>query len=854
MATKRKPSPAKQQRLTVVLRIRPIFSHEINNGAGHIAHKVDEKMVVLMDPHAGDATDILRAKRIQDKKYLFDWAFDDKVTQELVYEKTTRELVESVLDGYNGTVFAYGATGSGKTYTMVGTSEDPGIMVFALQDLFYYLENDRNKNTYEVAMSYLEIYNENIRDLLVPNSGHLELREDSKGNHQVVGLSEVLINNSEEVMEYLTKGNRQRTQEPTGANETSSRSHALLVVQVTKKSQVHDMAQEIKTGKLYMVDLAGSERASQTQNTGKRLVEGAHINKSLLALGNCINALADRSGPRYVNFRDSKLTRLLKEPLSGNCRTVMIAHISPASIHYEESRNTLLYADRAKNISNKVRSNVNDVTYHVAQYKTIISELRQEIQRLQTKIEKQEIKRTRDTNSTTKDEVKKLSDDEMKKLKEDLVSSFTRQMEVRKHMMDIDNNLLALGVEFDKLGMVLNEWETEKAKGELIENSEIENSDNKRNANQQPQYVTQAWEDIQYVRQEHDRFIELREKAEKEFMNCKERTYRLTESLPEKANCEEQRELLILLTRVHKLEIEKMEMQADQLLREHELRQKDLMILRYDRQRQLCDEIITKQRALIDAMSEGKSKHVSNQVQTNHELKELYRIYQQELQELNSGRDSVAKNLENNFFKNNYLGRRSLGSSESMMELSHLDNISRKSNNYPPFTEYQTDDRLFALSSRPFSDNDHRSDSHLSLQSHFSSVPASPTSKLPPINRKETSNIAVVAAKRKSQQTDKNKQDISGMNRYFTCKRSTREKPVTKSPNSVYIKKILNVNKKNRGLNETFQRNGVLPALRKNSPKQEEEEDRRSNIEITEKLRSPTKTRPKTMEERVGVR
>merc|ERR1740129_131270 len=160
---------------------------------------------------------------------------------------------------------------------------------------------------FKVTMSYLEIYNENIRDLLNPSSGHLELRDDSRGkNITVAGLSEYAAKNTEEVMKLLQKGNKERTQEPTAANKTSSRSHALLMVNVkqTAKSRAQTRG-AVKFGRLYMIDLAGSERASQTENRGKRLKEGAHINRSLLALGNVINALAEHKARGHVNFRDS---------------------------------------------------------------------------------------------------------------------------------------------------------------------------------------------------------------------------------------------------------------------------------------------------------------------------------------------------------------------------------------------------------------------------------------------------------------------------------------------------------------------------------------------------------------------
>ncbi|MEE6522630.1 hypothetical protein FKM82_021257, partial [Ascaphus truei] len=243
------------------------------------------------------------------------------------------------------------------------------------------------------------IYNEMIRDLLNPSLGYLDLREDSKGVIQVAGITEVSTINAKEIMQLLMKGNKQRTQEPTAANKTSSRSHAILQVTVRQKSRVKNITQEVRVGRLFMIDLAGSERASQTQNRGQRMKEGAHINRSLLALGNCINALSERGGNKYVNYRDSKLTRLLKDSLGGNSRTVMIAHISPASIAFEESRNTLTYADRAKNIKTRVKRNLLNVSYHIAQYTSIISDLRNEIHRLKQKIDEQGLKKTRGERS-----------------------------------------------------------------------------------------------------------------------------------------------------------------------------------------------------------------------------------------------------------------------------------------------------------------------------------------------------------------------------------------------------------------------------------------------------------------------
>ncbi|KAB1263116.1 Kinesin-like protein KIF19 [Camelus dromedarius] len=381
----------KDQQLMVALRIRPLSDLELEDGATVVAHKAGDQVVVLMDP-GEDPEDPLRTHRSQEKTFIFDTVFDQQASQEDVYRATTQHLVEGVVSGYNATVFAYGPSGAGKTHTMLGTDAEPGIYLQTLTHLLRAIEETRDSADCSVSTSYLEIYNEAIRDLLNPSSGFLDLREDARGSIQIAGITEVSTSNAQEIMQLLTKGNRQHTQEPTAANQTSSRSHAVLQVTVRQRSRATNLAGAVRLGRLFMVDLAGSERASQTQNRGMRMKEGAHINRSLLALGNCINALREKGGSRaqYVNFRDSKLTRLLKDALGGNSRTVMIAHVSPASTHFEESRSTLLYAYRAKNIKTRVKRNLLKVSYHITQYTDVISDLRREIERLQCKVEKQE--------------------------------------------------------------------------------------------------------------------------------------------------------------------------------------------------------------------------------------------------------------------------------------------------------------------------------------------------------------------------------------------------------------------------------------------------------------------------------
>ena len=291
-------------------------------------------------------------------------------------------MCESALNGYNSTVFAYGQTGAGKTYTMLGDEKNPGIMFNTMKEIFKEMKKHARDREYTIRVSFLEIYNENIKDLIMVSQDVLELREDPIKGVQVAGLSEIEVHTADEIFELLIYGNKNRTQEATGANETSSRSHAVLQIICEYKEKDAGVKAEIKVGKLSLIDLAGSERASKTGNRGLRMIEGANINKSLLALGNCINMLHENNSKNqsnYIPFRDSKLTRLLKDSLGGNCRTVMIACIAPSASNYEDTHNTLKYANRAKNIKTNVQRNVLNVEYHISQYTDLIGQLRGEI-------------------------------------------------------------------------------------------------------------------------------------------------------------------------------------------------------------------------------------------------------------------------------------------------------------------------------------------------------------------------------------------------------------------------------------------------------------------------------------------
>ncbi|PIA16753.1 kinesin-domain-containing protein, partial [Coemansia reversa NRRL 1564] len=355
-----------------------------------VVHTIDDHVLVFDPPdeNDGDRRAPVGAsnKRHKDIRFVFDRVYGEESTQRDLYEGTTRGLLDSVMSGYNATVFAYGATGCGKTYTITGCPEDPGVIFLTMQELFERVNAAEDERAIEVSLSYLEVYNETIRDLLVDNSAQavpLALREDARQGVTVAGLSDHVPHNVEEVMGLLLRGNENRTMSPTEANAVSSRSHAVLQVHVRQKPKAGGLQTDVTTATLSIIDLAGSERATVARNNGTRMREGANINRSLLALANCINALCDQKTKRHIPYRDSKLTRLLKFSLGGNCRTVMITCVSPASTYYEETHNTLKYANRAKNIKTTVAKNTKSTQVHLAQYQGKIREQSDEIKRLQ---------------------------------------------------------------------------------------------------------------------------------------------------------------------------------------------------------------------------------------------------------------------------------------------------------------------------------------------------------------------------------------------------------------------------------------------------------------------------------------
>uniref|UniRef100_A0A8B9UHH6 Kinesin-like protein n=1 Tax=Anas zonorhyncha TaxID=75864 RepID=A0A8B9UHH6_9AVES len=383
--------PPEEGTVAVVVRVRPPNPCEREGAAHAVLHVVDQHILVF-DPEEpsgppGTALPGRGAKhRGKDLKFVFDRVFGEGATQEEVFQHTTREVLDGVLNGYNCSVFAYGATGAGKTYTMLGSEQSPGIMYLTMVELYKRIEARKDEKSCEVLVSYQEVYNEQIHDLLEPK-GPLAIREDPEKGVVVQGLSFHQPKSAEQLLEMLANGNKNRTQHPTDANATSSRSHAVFQIYVKQQDRVVGLAQDLQVAKMSLIDLAGSERASVTNTRGERLREGANINRSLLALINVINALADaKSKKTHIPYRDSKLTRLLKDSIGGNCRTIMIAAVSPSALAYEDTYNTLKYANRAKEIKLSLKSNVLSLDCHISKYAVICEQLKAEVADLRAKL------------------------------------------------------------------------------------------------------------------------------------------------------------------------------------------------------------------------------------------------------------------------------------------------------------------------------------------------------------------------------------------------------------------------------------------------------------------------------------
>jgi kinesin family protein 3/17 len=300
--------------------------------------------------------------------------------QDIIYEETAMPIVDFVLEGYNGTIFAYGQTGTGKTFTMEGDdkiAEQGGIMPRSFETIFKAIEADPSKQ-YLVRASYMELYKEDIRDLLSKNpKNKLEIREKPDVGVYIKDLCSFVVRSVKEIKEIMYTGRENRTTAETKMNLHSSRSHSIFTVTIETAQMGVDLKSHIRAGKLNMVDLAGSERQQKTEAVGIRLEEAAKINLSLSTLCHVISTLTDPKGGSHIPYRNSKLTRILQDSLGGNTKTVMVANIGPADFNYEESLNTIRYANRAKNIMNKPRINEDPKDAMIREFQEEIMKLRE---------------------------------------------------------------------------------------------------------------------------------------------------------------------------------------------------------------------------------------------------------------------------------------------------------------------------------------------------------------------------------------------------------------------------------------------------------------------------------------------
>ncbi|EPY50295.1 kinesin-like protein Klp3 [Schizosaccharomyces cryophilus OY26] len=323
----------------VVSRIRPSNSFEQSLGFEEIVSPLNENTVhIKTNDYTGN--------------FVFDRVFGSKSTQEDLFSYSIKPTVDDLFQGYNGTVLAYGQTGSGKTYTMMGAEGDPnssGLTPRMLQRIFDKIRSSPSTTEYEVKVSYMEIYMEKIRDLLSPDYNHLTVHENKLQGVYVEGLKTVYVSSEAEAFQVLNQGMSSRAVASTNMNATSSRSHSIFVVEVV---QTNNSSGETRRGRLFLVDLAGSESVGKSGAVGQTLEEAKKINRSLSTLGMVINSLTENKHG-HIPYRDSKLTRILKESLGGNSRTTLIINCSPSLYNASETLSTLRFGNRAKNIKNK---------------------------------------------------------------------------------------------------------------------------------------------------------------------------------------------------------------------------------------------------------------------------------------------------------------------------------------------------------------------------------------------------------------------------------------------------------------------------------------------------------------------
>ncbi|KXJ24780.1 kinesin-like protein KIF16B [Exaiptasia diaphana] len=436
--------------LKVAVRARPLNKRELDLNSKCILEMEGNKTTIYNTKLYGDVGSEGDKSREMKKEFFYDysyWSVNPKdhhfIEQETIFDDLGRVVLKSAFEGYNACVFAYGQTSAGKTYTMMGNNDNVGLIPRICKGLFGYItKNSSNRISFRTEVSYMEIYNEHVRDLLRPQNlrkrpqQNLKVREHPKEGPYVEGLTKQHVSDNDSIEVLIEQGNRQRSTASTKMNEMSSRSHAIFTIKFTQAKFLENLPSET-ISKIHLVDLAGSERASASGATGDRLKEGSNINRSLVTLGIVISTLAENSlneveGSKrlafrkklFVPYRDSVLTFLLKDSLGGNSKTVMLAAVSPAECNYGETLSTLRYAQRAKNIINRPTVNEDPNV-------KLIRDLRAEIERLKSKLTESNITKLKDSDESNTNQ--KIHDKEAKV--EKLTKDWTEKWKEAKMIM-----------------------------------------------------------------------------------------------------------------------------------------------------------------------------------------------------------------------------------------------------------------------------------------------------------------------------------------------------------------------------------------------------------------------------------
>ncbi|KAL1369750.1 hypothetical protein HN51_000119 [Arachis hypogaea] len=401
----------REERILVSVRLRPLNDKEISRHDVCDWECINDTTVVSRNNNNLSASE----RSLYPTSYTFDRVFRPDCPTRQVYETAAKEVALSVLKGINSSIFAYGQTSSGKTYTMSGVTE------YAVADIFNHIEKEKEEREFVLKFSALEIYNESVRDLLTADTTPLRLLDDPERGTVVEKLTEATLRDWNHFKELLSFCEAQRKIGETSLNEASSRSHQILKLTVEScpcDFLVIDRSSSLAAS-VNFIDLAGSERASQTHAAGARLKEGSHINRSLLTLGTCIRKLSKGGKGGHIPFRDSKLTRILQSSLGGNAKTAIICTMSPARSHAEQTRNTLLFASCARQVSTSPQVNA------VLSDKALVKQLQKELTRLETEL-RSSLASQRKSNSV---EVLKEKDLEIEKLRKE-ISDLTMQRDL----------------------------------------------------------------------------------------------------------------------------------------------------------------------------------------------------------------------------------------------------------------------------------------------------------------------------------------------------------------------------------------------------------------------------------------